>query len=371
MKAVAVFPKTHEIKLIEEREPQIVHSSQVKLRMLEVGVCGTDKEICRFNYGSPPTGDDYLIIGHEGLGEVVEVGGDVGELKEGDLAVPMVRRPCLHPECLGCRSGRPDFCSTGDFKERGIKEGHGYLTEFVVDDERFMCAVPRELRGVAVLVEPLTIAEKSAQQVWQIQQRLPWFHPGTPVATRGLGRRAVVLGGGAVGLLGAMVFRTRGFDTYLHDRAAASSPKAQLVESTGAKFLSAQSGTEDGIQGLVGTADIVYEAIGDPDIAVDMLKLLSSNSIFVLTGLPSRKVALAIDEHWRLRDMVLKNQVLVGIVNAGLDSYAAAIHDLGLFLQSWPDQIRSLITGRYPIEAFHDSLLGDVGGIKEVLTMVT
>src|SRR3989442_958956 len=160
MKAIAVFPGKREIRLVDHPEPKISKPSDVKLRILEVGICGTDKEICAFEYGTPPDGSDYLVIGHESLGEVVEVGSRVSRVKIGDLVVPMVRRPCPHDTCLACRSGRQDFCYTGDFTERGIKMQHGFMTEFIVDDEHYMNVVPRELRDVAVLVEPLTIAEK-------------------------------------------------------------------------------------------------------------------------------------------------------------------------------------------------------------------
>ena len=161
MKAIAVLPGKREVQLRDHQMPKITSPTHVKLRMLEVGVCGTDREICAFEYGSPPDGNDYLVIGHESLGEVVEVGPEVKRLQAGDLVVPMVRRPCSHDHCLACKIERQDFCYTGDFTERGIKQAHGYMTEFVVDDERYMHVVPRELREVAVLVEPLTIAEKA------------------------------------------------------------------------------------------------------------------------------------------------------------------------------------------------------------------
>src|SRR6185437_10564096 len=110
MRAVAVFPYSREVKLIDVEEPRIAHPTEVKLRMLEVGICGTDKEICSFQYGTPPDGSDYLILGHESLGEVVEIGPEVRDVAVGDLVVSMVRRPCQHPECHACRAGRQDFC---------------------------------------------------------------------------------------------------------------------------------------------------------------------------------------------------------------------------------------------------------------------
>src|SRR5215472_9921619 len=168
MKAVAVFPASKEVKLIERVDPAITRPDQVKLRMLDVGICGTDKEICTFAYGSPPQGESYLVIGHEALGEVVEVGTDVRGLAPGDLVVPTVRRPCPHARCRPCRAGRQDFCITGDFRERGIKEAHGFLQEWAIEDEEFLVEAPRRLGDVAVLTEPLTVAAKAAEQVHAI-----------------------------------------------------------------------------------------------------------------------------------------------------------------------------------------------------------
>lgn len=100
MKAVAVFPATRNAKVIDHPEPSISSPTEVKLRMIDVGVCGTDKEIMTFQYGTPPPGSPYLIIGHESLGEVIEIGAGVKTLKKGDLVVTMVRRPCNHPDCV-------------------------------------------------------------------------------------------------------------------------------------------------------------------------------------------------------------------------------------------------------------------------------
>src|SRR3954447_22527266 len=157
MKAVGVFPKKRAVDLITHAPPQIHGPKQVKIRTIEVGVCGTDREICSFAYGTPPDGSDRFVLGHECLGEVVDVGSAVTRVQEGDLVVPMVRRPCAHSDCLPCRNHRQDFCVTGDFSERGIKEAHGFMTELVVDSEQYLNVVPPELRDIGVLAEPLTI----------------------------------------------------------------------------------------------------------------------------------------------------------------------------------------------------------------------
>ena len=116
MKAVAIFPGPREVKVIEQEGPRLSEPDQVTLRMLDIGICGTDKEICSFEYGTPPPGDDHLVIGHESVAEIVQVGSAVERFQPGDLVVPSVRRPCLHSGCLACRSEHQDYCYTGDFR---------------------------------------------------------------------------------------------------------------------------------------------------------------------------------------------------------------------------------------------------------------
>jgi threonine dehydrogenase-like Zn-dependent dehydrogenase len=368
MKAVAVNPGTRRVELIEQEAPRLTAPTHVKLRMLDVGVCGTDREICAFQYGTPPAGHDHLAIGHESLGEIVEVGAGVSRLRRGDLVVPMVRRPCAHDHCAACRAGRQDFCFTGDFAERGIKGLHGFMTELVVDDERYMHVVPPGLRDVAVLVEPLTISEKALIQVDQVQQRLPWaceFVPGRPSQAC---HRAVVIGAGPVGLLGAMALRARGYDTSVYSRELAPNPKADLVAAIGGRYFSAQSTAPEQLAEEVGNIDLVYEATGASSVAFQMMKVLGTNGIFVFTGVPGRKAAIEVDTDVIMRNLVLKNQVVFGTVNAGVEAFEAAIRDVALFQERWPAAVRALITGRYPVEAHRDLLIGPALGIKNVLT---
>jgi glucose 1-dehydrogenase len=369
MKAVAVNPNRREVAVIDHPRPSLAADHDVKFRVLEVGVCGTDREICSFEYGSPPNGSEHLVLGHEGLGEVLEVGAAVRSLSPGDLVVPMVRRPCPHDTCQPCRASRSDFCVTGDFIERGIKESHGFMTEYVVDEEPYLCRVPPELRDVAVLVEPLTVAEKALAQVWRVQDRLPWSCP--PVAGKDAGHchRAVVLGAGPVGILGAMALKVAGFDTYVYSRSKAPNPKAELVESFGVRYISSLEHSPQQLAEMIGNIDVVYEAVGTAAISFELLKVLGRNGIFVFTGIPGfPKPPLEVDAEFIMRNMVLKNQVLLGTVNASRETFEAAIRNLGVFMQRWPDSVRALITGRYKVEQAYELLLGKQRGIKNILT---
>jgi threonine dehydrogenase-like Zn-dependent dehydrogenase len=238
-----------------------------------------------------------------------------------------------------------------------------------VEEEKFLTYVPAELRDVAVLVEPLTVAEKGLAQVRKVQQRLPWVAPGTPANQIGRGKTAVVLGAGPVGILGAMVLLVNGFKTFVYSRSKAPNPKAELVESIGAKYISAEVETVDQLAERVGSIDLVYEAVGKAKISYDVLRILGLNGIYVFTGIPAPKPAIDVEADLIMRNLVLKNQAVVGTVNADREAFEGAIRDLGIFLKRWPTALRSLITGRYKIDQYRDLLLGKATGIKNVIAL--
>lgn len=361
-----MFPADKAIHVIDNHPaPQLETDSQVLLDMLDVGVCGTDKEIARFDYGVPPEGSAYLVIGHESLARVARVGSAVTRLAPGDLVVTMVRRPCNHAWCRSCRANRQDFCFSGDFTERGIKGRHGFMTEQVVDEERYMHVVPGHLRDVGILVEPLTIAQKALIQTWDVQERLPWTAAGDG---SGLGSRAVVLGAGPVGLLGALALMLRGFETWVYSRELPDSRAATWATGVGAHFVSSQQVDIAGLAKQVGNIDLVYEATGASQLSFEMLAVLGTNGVFCFTGVPGRKAPISVDADLLMRNLVLKNQLVFGTVNAGPNAFAAAIADLAQFHVRWPEALRALVTGRFAPERAIDLVTGQTKGIKNVVT---
>jgi len=379
LKAVAAFPAEKSIRLTDHPDPKLGSPTQVLLRMKQVGVCGTDREIASFQYGTPPPGCDYLVMGHESLGEVTEVGPGVTDLRPGDLVVPMVRRPCLHPECLACRSGRQDFCYTGDFSERGINRAHGFMAPWVVEERQYLNPVPKELAEVAVLVEPLTIAQKALIQVAEVQARMPWEIRHRGPAGQGAGgaggtadggghvHTALVLGAGPVGLLGAMALVTAGYHTWVYSRQQEDDPRVALVKSIGAAYLQSDVVPVDQIAGRTGNLDLVYEATGASSLSFEVLEQLGTNGIFVFTGVPGRKAPISVDTDLLMRNLVLKNQIALGTVNAGKDAFEAAIAAVGEFMRRWPAAVRALITSRTPLAGAPGLLTGPADGIKNVI----
>ena len=293
---------------------------------------------------------DHFILGHESLGEVVEVGPAVTRVKPGDLVIATVRRPCAHESCAACRAGRPDFCLTGDYHEHGIKDMHGFMTEFVVDGERYLNVAPAELREVAVLVEPLTIAEKALIQVRRIQERLPWD---------GYQHRALVLGAGPVGLLGAMALIQAGFETWVYSGETPPNPKADIAAAIGAKYFSSHGRAHR--QGRRRDRQYRSRLRSHRRLPIRLRSAAvtsAQTAIFVFTGVPGKDQDVDLDTGRIMKNLVLKNQIVLGTVNAGFDAFQAAIRDLAAFYGRWPGAVRALITGRYPIEGFDDLVFG-------------
>jgi threonine dehydrogenase-like Zn-dependent dehydrogenase len=145
--------------------------------------------------------------------------------------------------------------------------------------------------------------------------------------------------------------------------------KAELVESFGVKYISSEEIPPEELARQLGNIDVVYEAVGGAKISFEVLKVLGLNGIFVFTGIPGFPLPeISIDGEFIMRNMVLKNQVLLGTVNAGRDAFENAIHDLGIFMERWPDAVRAVITGRHQLDKAKELLIGKANGIKNVLT---
>ena len=369
MRAFAVTPSDGRACLVDLPEPAPLTSGQVLLRVLEVGVCGTDREIADQHYGTPPPGEEQLVIGHEALAEVLEIYPDIDGLKPGDMVVPSVRRPCRHEGCSACRADRQDFCYTGDYTERGIKERHGFMAERIVEEQRYLTRVPHQLRDVGVLVEPLTIAEKALTQVWQVQQRLPWACSVSHNRLPSQGCTALVLGAGPVGMLGAMALVESGFHTFVYSREPEGGPRSQMVESFGAAYLSAESVEVEQLSDRLNGIDLVYEATGASELAFEVLAELGVNGVFIFTGVPGRKHSFEIKSGVLMRNLVLKNQVLFGTVNADAKAFGNAVERLGRLVERWPDAVRSLISQRWPLSEAARLLDAPPPGVKHVVTL--
>ncbi|HEX8949630.1 MAG TPA: glucose 1-dehydrogenase [Dissulfurispiraceae bacterium] len=353
MKAIAISSDEKALQTIDRPEPSISSPYDIKLRILEVGICGTDREEVAGERGTPPEGKEYLVIGHEMFGQVVEVGAKVIRVKPGDYAVFTVRRGC--GKCLPCAMNRSDMCRTGGYKERGIKSMDGYETEYVVDKEQYVIRVPAELRSVGVLVEPLSIGEKAITEAVNIQQtRLP----DAPAAPDWLnGRKCLVAGLGPVGLLAAMALRLRGSEVYGLDIVDSKSARPEWLAAIGGHYIDGRDVRPDKVDEKVGKMDLIFEAAGIAALEFNLLDALATNGVYVLTGIPGGNRPLQVPGDQLIRNLVLQNQVMLGSVNASQGHFQMAVDDLMKARLLWGERVDRLITNRFHYTDFPDALL--------------
>jgi glucose 1-dehydrogenase len=344
MKAIAIVPSTKTIECVDRTEPTLTRPDEIKAGIVRVGICGTDREEVSGGRADAPEGQRELVIGHEMLGKVLEVGKDVTRVRPGDYAGFTVRRGCGH--CLPCAMNRPDMCRTGRYLERGIKGLDGYQTEIVVDREQYVVHVPAHLEPVAVLSEPLSVAEKAIQEAVNVQiARLPdaqatpdWLY----------GRRCLVAGIGPIGLLAALALRLRGAEVYGLDIVDPGSARPRWLEGIGGHYVNGKEVSVDKVDDRVGAMDLIFESTGVASLEFNLLDALAIDGVCVLTGVPGGDRPLSLEDGAQLiRRLVLKNQLMLGSVNAARDHFQMAVDDLSQAQLLWKDHVMALITGRF------------------------
>ena len=338
MRALAVYPgqanSMHARKVRRPVVADIEGDRGVLVRVLQVGVDGTDREIIEAQYGAAPPGQDFLITGHENIGQVVEVGANVPpEIRPRGLVVSTVRRP---GSSIYDRVGLQDFTTDAVAHERGINLLHGYLAEFYVEDATFVVPVPDVLANVGVLLEPTTVAEKGINQAFEIQRRLRVWQP----------QRAVVTGAGTIGLLTALALRLRGIDVVVYSRRPAPYLNSDVAEAIGARYVSSHDRTLAQAASDHGPFDLAFEATGFSPLGFEAAEAIGKNGVLVLASVTGGSRLIQIDANRFNQGFVLGNKVMVGTVNASRRDFEAGVADLVQAEAIWPGWLARLLTTR-------------------------
>jgi glucose 1-dehydrogenase len=335
MRAVAVTPGTpNSIHLREVPTPSLYDipgGRGVLVRVLRVGVDGTDKEINAAEYGMAPEGDDYLIIGHESFGIVVDVGPNVTELEAGDYVAASVRRP---GSSIYDQIGLQDMTTDDVYFERGINLRHGYLAEYYADSADFLVKVPCELRQVGVLMEPTSVAEKAIYQAYEIQRRLRVWHP----------KRALVLGSGTLGLLASSILRLRGLEVVTMGRTTRPYVNADLLDEIGVTYVSTTEMSVADASARHGPFDIILEGTGYSPLAFDAMQALGKNGVLVMVSVTGGDRTVEVPTDRINQGFVLGNKVAVGSVNASREDFIRGVQDLSQTELSHPGWLARLLT---------------------------
>ncbi len=365
MRAIAITPGVQGAKVVERPQPGVRGPHEIELEVLRVGICGTDREEAAGGRALAPDGQHELVIGHEMLGRVVEVGAAVSRVRVGDLAVLTVRRGC--DACVPCAMNRSDMCRTGRYRERGIWGLDGYQTELVVDREQYAVHVPAELAAVGVLVEPLSVAEKAIDEALRLQTaRLPEAQ-ATPDWL--FARPCLVAGLGPIGLLAALALRLRGASVFGLDVVDADSARPAWLTAIGGHYVDGRQVLPEQLEKALGPMDLILEATGIAGLAFELLDALAPNGAYVLTGIPGGNRPIEIPGADLVRRLVLGNQVMAGSVNAARDHYQMAVDDLAHAELRFPGHVARLVTHRHPAAelaaAFGDHPAGEIKSVIE------
>ena len=343
MKAIAVTPgvknSAHLVEMPKPSIDEIAGRRGVLVKVLRVGVDGTDKEINNADYGAAPEGFDFLVIGHEGFGVVEEVGANVHELKPGDYVVATVRRPGTSIYDL---IGTNDMTTDDTYFERGINLRHGYLSEYYVDDADFIVKVPRGLKDVGVLLEPMTVVQKGITQAYEIQRRLKVWRP----------KRAAVLGAGTIGLLATLVLKLRGIDVVTFGRTPKPYLNSDLVEDLGAAYVSTADISVNDFAKNNGAFDLIFEATGFSPIVFDAMQALAKNGVLVLSSVTGGDRTVEVPADKINLEFVLGNKVMVGTVNANREYFESGVQDMSAAVLEYGDWLSKLLT--HPVKGLEN-----------------
>ncbi len=359
MKALVVTPRVPHSACVRDNIPEpmldaVPGGRGVKVQVLRVGLDGTDKEINAGEYGAPPPGFEYLILGHEGFGVVTDVGPNVTEFAPGDYVVAIVRQPGTSAYDA---IGTPDFTTDSSYHEHGINLVHGFLTESYVEDAGRLVLIPGGLRDVGVLLEPTTVVEKGIAQAFEIQRRLKIWQP----------RRAAVLGAGTIGLLATVVLRLRGLDVTVFGRDLPPYFNSDLIEALGARYVSTQESDLAAGARAHGPFDLMFEATGFSPLVFEAMGVLGKNGVLVLSSVTGGNRTVEVPSDALNLGFVLGNKVMVGTVNASRADFESGVRDLAMAQARWPGWLGQLLT--HPVHGLENApkaleLLGTPGAIK-------
>jgi threonine dehydrogenase-like Zn-dependent dehydrogenase len=346
MRAITLTPGVADSADLEEVPEPPVAEGAVLVDGVALGICGTDAEIVRGDYGEAPPGEERLILGHESLGRVAEAPAGSG-FAPADLVVGIVRRPDPVP-CPSCAAGEWDFCRNGRYTERGIKALHGYGSERWRIEPEFAVKLDPGLGALGVLMEPTTVVAKAWEQIDRVLAR----------ATIGP-ERVLVTGAGPIGLLAALLARARGYELTVLDRAT-EGPKPELVRDLGGTYHSGP------LTDLDPAPDIIVEATGASQVVLDAMTHTAANGVVCLTGISSGGHEIGLDAGDLNRRIVLENDLVFGSVNANRRHYEAAAKALAEADNVW---LERLITRRVQLDRWHEALTREEHDIKVVVEL--
>jgi len=271
MKALVKSRADRGLWLEDVPEPQL-GINDVKIRVQLTGICGTDLHIYEWDEWARSTIPVPLVIGHEFVGEIVEVGSNVTDYYPGDIVSGEGHVIC--GRCRNCLAGRRHLCA----HTQGVGVNRpGAFAEYIVvpmmNVWKHTHPVPLE---IAAIFDPFGNAVHTALSF--------------PV----LGEDVLVTGAGPIGIMAAAVARFAGarhvvitdVNPYRLELAKkAGIPVTVNAKSTRLKEVQQQLGMKEGF-------DVGLEMSGSPDAFREMLENMSHGGRIAMLGIPASPLSI-------------------------------------------------------------------------------
>lgn len=324
------------LELRDVARPQI-GINDVLVRVRRTGICGTDLHIDSWDPWAAKTVTPPLVVGHEFVGEIVEVGSNVTDFHPGELVSGEGHVTC--GRCRHCLAGRRHLCA----HTIGLGVGRdGAFAEYVsLPMSNVWHHWPGVDEEVAAIFDPLGNAVHTA------------------LAFPVLGEDVLVSGAGPIGLMATAVARHAGARYVVvsepndYRRRLAEQMGATLAIDPAARDL----GDVQGELGMVEGFDVVLEMSGNPTAIRTAVANMAHGGRMAILGIPTEEIALD------LNAVVFKMLTLRGIY--GREMYETW-YQMTVMLQSGLD-IRPVITHRFPFrdheKAFEAARSGDSGKV--------
>jgi len=263
------------LQLVDVPEPPMT-GNDVRIRVRKTGICGTDLHIANWDPWAQRTIKPPLVVGHEFVGEVLEVGGNVSDVAPGDIVSGEGHVICGH--CRHCRAGRWHLCA--NTVGLGVQRDGCFAEQVVLPVTNVWHQWPGIAEDVQAIFDPFGNAVHTA------------------LAFPVLGEDVLVVGAGPIGLMATAVARHAGARFIV-----VSEPNAfrrDLAMRMGATLVvdPSQRTLADAQRelGMVEGFDVVFEMSGNANALRDALANMAHGAGMAILGIPTAEIPIDVSQ---------------------------------------------------------------------------
>ncbi|HDL53251.1 MAG TPA: hypothetical protein ENH32_04690 [Proteobacteria bacterium] len=243
--------------------------------------------------------------------------------------------------------------------DSGLLRAHGFAREFIVLKSRYLINLPDDLENLALLLTPLSVAEKAHGEAVQILERYNYycFHNDDSFPPRTL-----VTGMGPVGIMTAFLLSLYNYRITVFGRRESDDSRSAVFDPLDVEFINTARVPLERLGKAGYHFNHIFETTGDPAYIMRTLPFMGFNAIMVLMGIPENVTEganLEINGTALFSRMIEGNQMLMGSLKAGRDAFNSSVKHLTELSDLYGKQLSGLITHTFPLEEYHKALALD------------